>query len=67
MMKNILRTVGFILILVFAYMAFQVCFTFVAMTFAMVYAVVKGLIPAGSLKALGEYDALLSDGEISMK
>ena len=60
MMKKILRTAGYIFLLVFAYMAFQVCFTFVAMTFAMVYAVVKGLIPEGSLKALGEYDALLS-------
>ena len=60
MMKNILRTAGYILMLVFAYMAFQVCFTFIVMMLAMVYAVVKGLIPVGSLRSLGEYDVLLS-------
>lgn len=60
MMKNILRTAGYILMLVFAYMAFQVCFTFIVMALAMAYVVFKGLIPVNSFKALGEYDVLLS-------
>jgi hypothetical protein len=34
MMKNILRTAGYILMLVFAYMAFQVCFTFIVIMLA---------------------------------
>ena len=60
MAKKIFRTAGYILLLIFAYMAFQVCFTFISMTVGVVYADLKGILTVDSLAQLAEYETLLS-------
>ena len=60
MAKKIFRTAGYILLLIFAYMAFQVCFTFISMTVGVVYADLKGILSVDSLAQLAEYETLLS-------
>lgn len=63
MMKKILRTAGYILLLVFAYMAFQVCFTFISMTAGVLFAYLKGVVSIDSIAQLGDYNTLLSSPE----
>ena len=60
MAKKIFRTAAYILLLIFAYMAFQVCFTFISMTVGVVYADLKGILSVDSLAQLAEYETLLS-------
>ncbi|MBR4848106.1 MAG: CPBP family intramembrane metalloprotease [Bacteroidaceae bacterium] len=59
MVKSALKTAGYILLLILAYMAFQACFTFAAVLLATAYACVKGYVSLDSFTGLAEYDKLL--------
>ena len=59
-MKKFLTTAGYILLMILAYMAFQVAFTFIAMIAAMVYATYKGYIAIETLEQIADYDILTS-------
>lgn len=60
MKKSILKTVGYIFLLILAYVALQACFTFIAMIAATAYAVYKGYIPIDSIKEIENYTILTS-------
>ena len=60
MMKRILGTVGHVIMLILVYMAFQLCFTFVSMFVAVLYAAFKGYITVDGIADIGNYSSMLS-------
>lgn len=60
MIKKILKSAGYILLLILVYIALQICFTFITMVAAMAYTIYKGYFPIESFKDLGKYEILLS-------
>lgn len=64
-MKNIFKQAGYILMLLLAYLAFQVFFTFVAVMAAIFYADAKGYISIASFEQVLDYGDLMSSPAMS--
>ena len=64
-MKNVFKRAGYILLLLLAYMVFQVFFTFVAVMAAIFYADAKGYISIASFEQVLDYGDLMSSPAMS--
>lgn len=64
-MKNVFKRAGYILMLLLAYFAFQVFFTFVAVMAAIFYADAKGYISIASFEQVLDYGDLMSSPAMS--
>ena len=64
-MKNVFKRAGYILMLLLAYMVFQVFFTFVAVMAAIFYADAKGYISIASFEQVLDYGDLMSSPAMS--
>ena len=64
-MKNVFKQAGYILLLLLAYMVFQVFFTFVAVMAAIFYADAKGYISIASFEQVLDYGDLMSSPAMS--
>ncbi|MBO5920888.1 MAG: CPBP family intramembrane metalloprotease [Bacteroidaceae bacterium] len=64
-MKNVFKQAGYILLLLLAYLAFQVFFTFVAVMAAIFYADAKGYISIASFEQVLDYGDLMSSPAMS--
>lgn len=62
-MKKFFSSLGYVLLLILAYVAFQGVFTFVTMLVAMVYAYSKGYLSLDSLDKMADFEILVSSPE----
>lgn len=64
-MKNVFKQAGYILMLLLAYLAFQVFFTFVAVIATVFYADAKGYISIASFEQVMDYETLISSSVVN--